>query len=514
VYSIVHDYGIANLIVCTIASGFLLLLMGVMRIGALIRFIPVAIVIGFTNGIAVLILLSQVKDFLGLSVAMPEDFFEKIIVFATNITDINIYAVVLSVFSVLLIRFWPTANLVTSGHALAAQQENEPLNIKHNENAIDWTLHLTKSLFDKTWKQATVLGKLMLRIPAPLAVLVLTSVIVILLKPFGVSVETIGSRFGEIPQGLPSFELPAFSWGDLRKLASPTITIALLGAIESLLSARVADAQTDDRHDPNQELIAQGIANIVTPFFGGIPSTGAIARTATNIRAGAFSPISGIIHSVALLLVVLIAAPLASYIPLSALCAILVIVSFNMGDWRAFVRMQRFPLNYRIILVTTFILTVVFGLTLAVEVGLILSSLFFIFRVSRLTKLERISADRLPPNITAFKLSGSLFFGAVGKIEFLMSPLFVRSDTMILDMRHTLDIDDTGLDALTTLQKTLKKRGGNLILCDLTAAVKDNMSQTGFLQDVIGDTHVLKDFDEALLRYGHPPADLTSPTPS
>ncbi len=496
VYGIVIEYGFANLLVCTMVSGILLLLMGVMRLGALIRFIPVAIVIGFTNGIAVLIMLSQVKDFLGLDIALPEEFFAKIGAITANIGSTNWCSVVLSTVCVLAIWFWPTAyNILTTGAALKAQ-EDQPLQKKNLWSA---TWKATRSLFNKTMTSTAKIWVWMMRIPAPIAVMILASIAVALLRPFGFSVETVGTRFeGGIPQTLPMFAIPDFSWDGLRKLAAPTMTIALLGAIESLLSARVADAQTDDRHDPNQELMAQGIANIVVPFFGGIPATGAIARTATNIRAGAFSPISGMVHALVLLLIVLVAAPLASHIPLAALCAILIIVAFNMGDWHAFYQMQRFPLHYRIILLSTFFITVIFDLTLAVEVGLILASLFFIFRVSNLTRIERVAHDGLPDGIACYRLRGSLFFGAVGKIEPLMDVRFNSAKTVLLDMHYVLDIDDTGLDALASLSKTMRKRGGDLILFDLDESVRQSMIRTGFIHDVIGEHYIADDFPSAL----------------
>ncbi|MDR1530073.1 MAG: STAS domain-containing protein [Burkholderiales bacterium] len=499
VYGIVSEYGFANLLVCTMASGCLLFLMGFMRLGALIRFIPVAIVIGFTNGIAVLIMLSQVKEFLGLSVTLPDEFFAKLQVIFENIGSINLHAVILSTICVLAIWFWPSRGIVTTGSVLKAQGE-QLLPDKENEGGvIDTTLRATRFLVHQTLAHTARGWRLMARIPAPIGVLVLASLLVAVLKPMGFSVETIGTRFdGGIPQGFPPLQFPEFSWESLRRLASPTVTIALLGAIESLLSARVADAQTDDRHDPNQELMAQGIANIVVPFFGGIPATGAIARTATNIRAGAKTPIAGMIHSLALLLIILIAAPLASFIPLAALCAILVIVSINMGDWHAFYRMRQFPVNYRIILLATFIVTVIFDLTLAVEIGLVLASLFFIFRVANLTRIERLALEKLPPGVSAYRLSGSLFFGAVGKIEPLMDHRISTAHIVILDMHYVLDIDDTGLDALSSLQKALKKRDGYLVLCDVNETVRENMERTGFVREVLGEDHIVDDVAAAV----------------
>jgi SulP family sulfate permease len=339
-----------------------------------------------------------------------------------------------------------------------------------------------------------------MRIPAPIGVLIFASLIVTLLTPLGLSVETIGSRFpGGIPQGFPEFQWPEISLETLRKLAAPTVTIALLGAIESLLSARVADAQADDRHDPNQELMGQGIANIVTPFFGGIPATGAIARTATNIRAGGKTPIAGMVHALTLLLIVLIAAPLAGYIPLAALCAILIVVSINMGDWHAFRKMSRFAMQYRVILLTTFFVTVVFDLTLAVEIGLTLSALFYIFRVSNLTRIERLSLDNMPPDASAYKLRGSLFFGAVGKIEPLMDSRINTSAFIVLDIQQVFDIDATGMDCLLSLNKTLRKNGGLLVMCAPGEIVLSDMERTGFVEE-LGRENLVPDLDAALKR--------------
>ncbi len=497
VYGIISEYGLANLLLCTIASGVLLLAMGVMRLGGLIRFIPVCIVIGFTNGIAVLIMLSQVKDYLGLTVTLPDEFFTKLRIIYQNLDQTNWQAVVLSTVCVLAIWFWPK-RILTSGDVLKAQEDKRLIG-KFDGAGM---LKMTRFVFDKTVTHTARGWRLLMRIPAPIGVLIIASLVVALLTPLGLSVETIGSRFdGGIPQGFPAFQWPEVSLETLRKLAAPTVTIALLGAIESLLSARVADAQIDDRHDPNQELMGQGIANIVAPFFGGIPATGAIARTATNIRAGGKTPVAGMIHALTLLVIVLAAAPLASYIPLAALCAVLIIVSINMGDWHAFREMRRFPLQYRVILLTTFFVTVVFDLTLAVEIGLTLSALFFIFRVSNLTRIERLPLDAVPPDVSAYKLRGSLFFGAVGKIEPLMDPHINTSTFIVLDIQQVLDIDATGMDTLLSLNKTLKKRGGHLVLFGPGETVLSDMERTGFAEE-LGRENLVLDLAAALARVG------------
>ena len=258
-------------------------------------------------------------------------------------------------------------------------------------------------------------------LPGTLVALVLATTAVWL---FDLPVETIGSKFGGIPQALPSLELPTFSWELVKQLVAPTITIALLGAIESLLCARIADKLIDDRHDPNQELMAQGIANFVTPLFGGIPATGTIARTVTNIKAGAVSPVAGIVHAATLLAIVLIAAPLAASIPLAVLAAILLLVARNMGEWHEFARLKNFPVTYRTILLATFFLTVVFDLTVAVQVGLVLASLFFIYRISQITRIEPVvlAPEEALAGVEAYRLFGSLFFGAVSKLEAVSDP--------------------------------------------------------------------------------------------
>jgi SulP family sulfate permease len=350
---------------------------------------------------------------------------------------------------------------------------------------------------DRAFLNTTRRGRAVLaRMPGPIVVLIFSSIVVGL---FHLEVETIGTRFGGIPQALPQFVLPEVSLETLRKLLAPTITIALLGAIESLLSARVADAQIDDRHDPNQELLAQGIANIVTPFFGGIPATGAIARTATNVRTGGRTPVAGIVHALTLLVIVLVAAPLASYIPLAALSAVLIMVALNMGDWHAFRDLARYSIPYRTVLLTTFFITVVFDLTLAVEIGLVLASLFFIYRVSELTQVEPVRLDGVPPAIAAYKVFGSLFFGSVGKLEPLLDPVRTPARIVILELHQVISIDNTGLETLQSLQRALARRGGQLILCGLNRHPAEQIGRSGFVA-ALGADNVLPHLAGALFR--------------
>jgi SulP family sulfate permease len=486
VYGIVAQYGVANLLICTVAAGGLLFAMGALRVGGLIRFIPVSIVIGFTNGIAVLILLSQLKDFLGLTLALPDEFFTKVRAIASHLDEANFAAVALAAACLPLLWFWPKS-ITTGGQALETQ-----------------AAHPSATDLSVLRRVATPHGlrRMLSRVPGPIAVLVLASLVAALLR---LPVETIGTRFGGIPQSLPDFVVPSITLETLRSLIVPTVTIALLGAIESLLSARVADAMIDDRHDPNQELMAQGVANIVAPFFGGIPATGAIARTATNVRSGGRTPIAGIVHAVTLLVIVLSAAPLAKHIPLPALSAVLIVVALNMGDWRAFRELRRYSLAYRAILLSTFFVTVVFDLTLAVELGLVLASLFFIWRVSNLTRVEPLSLPGEPPGVAAWKLFGSLFFGSVGRLEPLLDAKVNPSRVTILEMHQVISLDTTGLETLQQLARTLERRGGGLVLCGLTPQPASLVARSGF-RDALGAENIVEHLDAALARARQFPA--------
>ncbi|HEX5632961.1 MAG TPA: SulP family inorganic anion transporter, partial [Gemmatimonadales bacterium] len=330
-------------------------------------------------------------------------------------------------------------------------------------------------------------------LPGPIVVLVLSSLAVALA---GLDVDTIGSRFGGIPQGLPALALPPFSWEGAQQLFIPTVTIALLGAVESLLCARVADNMTQlPRHDPNQELMAQGVANLVSPLMGGIPATGTIARTVTNVRAGARSPVAGIVHAATLLGVVLVAAPLAEYVPLAALAGILLVVAWNMGEWREFGRLRQFSVPYRTILVGTFLLTVIFDLTVAVEVGLVLACVFFIYRMSTLFRVE---ID--PPagdGVRVARLYGALFFGAVAKIEAAGENLPGGTRAVILEMHRLVLMDTSGLDALEQLQRALARQQVRLLLCELDEQPRGLIQRSGF-EEELGPDGVLPDLATAL----------------
>lgn len=459
-YAIVERYGVANLLISTFMAGILLFAMGALRLGNLIRFIPVSIVIGFTNGIAVIIALQQVKDFLGLDIAkMPANSFSQVGAIWQALDTVNWAALVLGAVSLLIVVLWPKS---------------------YKPNDQGW----------KLW---------MARVPGTIVVLALGTVAVAL---GGLQVETIGSRFGGIPQGLPSFQLPEFDWPTAQNLVMPTLSIALLGAIESLLCARVADSITGDRHDPNQELMAQGVANFVVPFFGGIAATGTVARTVTNIRSGGRTPIAGIVHAGTLLLIVLALAPLAASIPLASLAAILLFVAWNMGDWKEFARLRQFSNNYRAVLLTTFLLTVIFDVTVAVEIGLVLASLMFIFRISSLTRVEEIAlpADyaHTPDgrSIVAYRVFGSLFFGSVTKLEQLLDPARPH-EVVVLEMDKVINLDTTGLDALESLHRMLVRRGGRLVIAEPNPQPLSLIRRSGFLEE-LGPDAVFEELDEAL----------------
>ena len=462
VYGIVQRYGFGNLLVATVLAGALMFVLGLFRLGALVRYIPVSIVIGFTNGIAVLIALSQLKDLLGLHIdKVPADFFAQLHALFTHLDGFNPFAFGIGAVCLAGLFFWP--RLFTRGKVLP------------------------DALLDA---QALRVAS---RMPGPIVALVSLSVLVALFK---LPVETIGTRFGGIPQGLPAFVWPDLSWASAKELFIPTITIALLGAVESLLCARVADNLGDwKRHDPNQELMAQGVANMVVPFFGGIPATGTVARTVTNVRAGATSPVAGIVHAATLLLIVLVAAPLAANVPLAALAGILLFMAWNMGEWHEFVRLRNFSMGYRTILVGTFLLTVIFDLTVAVEVGLVLACVFFIYRMSTLFRVELDAAS--PTGVRIHHLYGSLFFGAVAKVEAVGDALPAGTRAVVLEMHRLVLMDSSGLDALEQLHRTLKRQGVQLLMCDLNEQPLTLIRRAEF-DALLGEDKLLPDLASAL----------------
>jgi len=449
VYGIVERYGVANLLIATASAGVLLFLLGLFRLGALVRYVPVSVVIGFTNGIAVLIALSQLRDLLGLQVdKMPASFFGQMRVLVTHWHTINPWALALGVICVLGLVVWPR-------------------------------LWATDSRFRQRIDQLDVPGALRAtsRIPGPVVALV---TLTLLAWALSLPVETIGTRFGGIPQGLPAFALPDFSWETVRLLVTPTLTIALLGAVESLLCARVADQlSTTPKHDPNQELMAQGVANVVAPFFGGMPVTGTIARTVTNIRAGAGSPVAGMVHAATLAVVVLVAAPLAFHIPLAVLAGVLLFVAWNMGEWREFARLRHFSHHYRLMLLSTFVVTIVFDLTVAVELGMVLAVVLFVRRQQALFRAEPLSQTE---GRQTWRLYGSLFFGNVTRLDPLIAAAEAGSGPLhlTLDAQLLVSLDTTGLDALEQLHRGLQRRGGRLELTGLQPQPASLIERSGF----------------------------------
>ena len=450
VYGILQRYGLTNLLIATALAGVVLFLLGLFKLGALVRFVPVSIIIGFTNGIAVLIAFSQLRDLLGLRIDnLPADFFAQIETLWTHLHTFNPYAFAIGVTCFAGLFAWPR-------------------------------LWKTGALPERILEGGTV--RAAARIPGPVVALVTTTVLVAV---FALPVETIGTRFGGIPQTLPDLALPPFSWTSAKELLFPTLTIALLGAIESLLCARVADNLTDlPRHDPNQELMAQGVANFVSPFFGGIPATGTIARTVTNVRAGATSPVAGIVHAATLLVIVLVAAPLAMHVPLAALAGILLYVAWNMGEWHEFARLRRFALTYRTILLATFFLTVVIDLTVAMQVGVVLACVFFIYRMNTLSRVETLAPPA--PDVELHRLIGAHFFGSINKLEPLLDPLRFLGPTppraVILDCSKLLALDTTAVDALDALRRQVVRRGGALFLSGASGQPLSLLQRSGFVE--------------------------------
>ena len=439
VYGIVERYGIPNLLLATAMSGVFLLLMGIFRLGTLVRFIPIAVIIGFTNGIACLIGLSQIKDFFGLKIEkMPAQFFQSIHALYNAADTVNPAALSLACGSLAIIIGW-----------------------KKIQKHLGWLCHL----------------------PGTVVAMFLATLITAL---FNLPADTIGSRFGGIPSSLPHFEWISIGWGTAQFMVAPALTLALLGAIESLLCARIADSLIHDRHESNQELMAQGIANLVTPFFGGMPATGTIARTVTNIESGGRSPLAGVVHALTLLLVVLFAAPLAKNIPLASLAAILMYVAWNMGEWKKFVDLKQFRLPYQLTIVSVFLLTVILDLTVAVQVGLLFAFITFIYRISSLSRCELADASNFSQlenqqgRIDAYRIYGAIFFGAVKLLEKIEEKL--PSQVLLIDLKNVIYVDTSGMETITELAHLCKIRNIKLIICGLEHQPYEMAQRSGFLQ--------------------------------
>jgi SulP family sulfate permease len=432
VYGIVAKYGYEGLVLSTMLAGVILIVMGLARMGALIKFIPYPVITGFTSGIAVIIFSSQVKDFLGLKMgAVPPDFVAKWTAFAEHI------------------------------------------------GSVDWT---TGAVAVSTLAVLIVWPKISRMVPAPFVAMILATLAVQL---FALPVETIGSRFGAVPSSLPVPHLPNIPWNNMRELISPAITIALLAAIESLLSAVVADGMIGTRHKSNMELVAQGVANIVSPIFGGIPATGAIARTATNIRSGGRTPLAGIVHAVTLMLILVFAGQWAAKVPLASLAAILVLVAYHMSEWRSFAGLLRAPKSDVFVLIITFGLTVFVDLSVAVQVGVVAASLLFMRRMAEVTNIEGVSGELndasaiddpdsitlggrvIPKGVEIYEVNGPFFFGAADKIREVVGEIEKPPRVLILRMRNVPAIDATGIHALEQLARKCHSQGTMLILSEV-----------------------------------------------
>jgi SulP family sulfate permease len=458
VAGIVATYGIDGLFMCTMMAGVLLVILGATGMGTAVKFIPRPVVVGFTNGIGVLIASTQIRDFLGLTVAVPSEFWPRMTTLARNAGSLSPAATTLAVLTVATLLVW---------------------------------------------------RRFVPRIPGYVVALLGGTAAVAL---FGIPVETIGSRFGGIPSGLPQFAIPRFRAELIPTLFRPALTVALLGAIESLMSAVVADRMGGDRHNPNVELVAQGVANIASPLFGGLPATGAIARTATNIRSGARTPVSGMIHALTLLLVLIIAAPAARYIPLAGLAAILLVVAYNVGDWgeiRELLKLSKMDISVWLV---TFSLTVFADLTLAVELGMILAMLLFIRKVSQTTTVSLVTPDyveagrvhilqdkKIPDYVSVFRVHGPFLFGATDKIARIADHVNELAPIVIVRLRNMTAIDATGLRALEDLADRLHQSGRELILCGAPKQPAALMHQSEFHEHV-GELNICPNIKVALDR--------------
>ncbi len=468
VYGVIQQYGEAGLIIATIMAGVLLILLGAFKLGAIIKFIPYPIIVGFTSGIAVTIFTTQIADIFGLSFGgekVPGDFIGKWLLYFKHFDTINWWNTIVSIASIAIIAFTPR--------------------------------------FSK-------------KIPGSLIAIIFITFVVYLLKNYaGIdSIHTIGDRFS-INAELPKAVVPVLTWESMKGLFPVAITIAVLGAIESLLSATVADGVIGDKHDSNTELIAQGAANIIAPLFGGIPATGAIARTMTNINNGGKTPIAGIIHAAILLLILLFLMPLAQYIPMACLAGVLVVVSYNMSEWRTFRTLMKNPKSDITVLLITFFLTIIFDLTIAIEVGLVIACLLFMRRVAETTEIS-VLTDEINPNeeldiavheenliipesVEVYEINGPYFFGIATKFEEQMVQLNDRPKVRIIRMRKVPFIDSTGIHNLTNLCRMSKKEKITIVLSGVNEKVHKTLERSGF-NDLLGEENICDNINVALER--------------
>jgi len=455
---IVAMHGAAALVACTLMAGVILLILGICRLGTMIKYIPFPVVTGFTSGIAIIILSTQIHDFVGLNEKLPSDFVGKIATLASNFHP-NWATVVVSTLAALAIWFWPK--------------------------------------------------KIGRRMPGSMAIVILAAVMSWGFDwPAHFGIQTLGTAFGEMPRGMPPPHWPGLSFDEWRGLLPTAMTIAVLGAIESLLCAVVADGMIDDRHDSNQELMAQGIANMTMGIFGGMPTTGVIARTATNVRCGGRSPVAGMIHALTLLVILVLAAPLAKHIPLAALSAVLVVVSLRMGEWHRFRRLGRWPRSDAAIFLCAFGLTVCIDLPTAVGASLILASALLVKRLAELSHVneERVNPDEagqgtmeIPPGVMVFRVFGAFFFGAADKLETSLRRAGQLPDVLILRMRDVLALDATGIDALEDLAEKLRIDKKALIICGPQSQPLFALTRAGFI-DKLGMENIVGDMETAVTR--------------
>ena len=460
VYGIVQTYGVDGLIVSTFIAGLILMIMGFARLGGVIKYIPHPLIVGFTSGIALIIFSSQIKDVFGMTSGnLPADFIDKILYYSENLHTLNTTSLGIAIITILIIIGVPKIN------------------------------H---------------------KIPGSLIAIISTTSLVYFLN---LPVETIGSKFGNIPSGLPMPHFPHIDFHTVQKLIQPAFTIALLGGIESLLSAVVADGMTGSKHKSNVELVAQGMANIASAAFGGIPATGAIARTATNVKNGAVSPIAGIIHALTLLLIMLLFAPLAKLIPMACLAGVLVVVAYNMSEWKSFVSIARGPYRDAGILIVTFLLTVLVDLTVAIQVGMVLSAFIFMEKMSSLSKINLVSNEdsdevndpksisnfKLPQGVEVFEIEGPLFFGAAYKFREEIKILQNKPKALILRMRFVPYIDETGLHAIEEFFEATKKNGTKLVLSGVREEILKDLIKSG-VANKIGLDNIKSVIDDAVAR--------------
>lgn len=465
IYGIIQQYGLEGLTIATLMAGAFLILFGVLRLGTIIKYIPYPIVVGFTSGIAVTIFTTQIKDLFGLTIDnVPSDFIEKWGVYLTHFGTIDAWSTAVGVLSVVVIAVMPRINK---------------------------------------------------KIPGSLVAIIIMTVAALLLKNYAgvTTIETIGDRFS-VSNAIPDAHVPAMTWETIKGLVAPALTIAVLGAIESLLSATVADGVIGDHHNSNTELIAQGVANLASPLFGGIPATGAIARTMTNINNGGKTPIAGIIHAVVLLLIFLFFMPLAQYIPMACLAGVLVVVSYGMSGWRSFLTLMKNPKSDVTVLLITFFLTIIFDLTVAIEVGLIIACLLFMKRMSETTDvkvvMDEISEESdissgnlehltIPKGVEVYEINGPYFFGAGNRFEEIMASFGDRPKVRIIRMRKVPFVDSTGIHNLTNLCTMSKNEGIEVVLSGVSEKVHSQLNKARFY-DLLGERNICSHIDIALQR--------------